>query len=170
MEALECIARRHSCRNYKEGKIPEEDMKKILEAAFSAPTAMNRRPFELLLVEDPKTLLGLEKFHTTIKVAMTASFVVVVVGDEGKQPCLPFLYEDCGSVSHAMLLAAHALGYAGLWNGVRPEGDYDKALTEHFKIPAEKHPVSVLIFGIPAGYGTPNPHEFDPKKIIKDHF
>ena len=50
MEFSELIARRYSVRAYKPDPVPEELLKCVLEAARMAPTAANRQPFRLIIL------------------------------------------------------------------------------------------------------------------------
>ncbi|MEM3012832.1 MAG: nitroreductase family protein, partial [Candidatus Hadarchaeales archaeon] len=54
MDTLEAIRKRRSVRSFKSDPVPEEDLKKILEAASWAPSAGNCQPLELVVVRDPR--------------------------------------------------------------------------------------------------------------------
>ena len=43
MEALDFIYKRHSVRKFKEGDVPNEDIRKIINAATYAPSGKNRQ-------------------------------------------------------------------------------------------------------------------------------
>jgi nitroreductase len=51
MDFEELIARRYSVRAYKADSVPEELLGKVLEAARLAPTAANRQPFQVYVVD-----------------------------------------------------------------------------------------------------------------------
>ncbi|MGC9346292.1 MAG: nitroreductase family protein, partial [Candidatus Bathyarchaeales archaeon] len=50
MEVFEAIEKRRSIRKYKPSSIPDEHLKKILEAARLAPSAGNRQPWRFIIV------------------------------------------------------------------------------------------------------------------------
>jgi len=50
MEFSELINHRYSVRAYKPEPVPPEKLQRILEAARLAPTAANRQPFRLLVI------------------------------------------------------------------------------------------------------------------------
>ena len=50
------IQKRHSVRKYKPQKVEKEKLNKILEAARLAPTAANRQPQRLLILEKEESL------------------------------------------------------------------------------------------------------------------
>jgi len=51
---LEAIKKRKSVRGYLDKKIPEDILKEIMEAARLAPSASNRQPWKLVVVQDKK--------------------------------------------------------------------------------------------------------------------
>ena len=52
METFTCIEERVSVRKYAKAEMPKEDIEKILKAGMEAPSAMNRRPYELIVNTD----------------------------------------------------------------------------------------------------------------------
>lgn len=50
MELLDLIKNRYSVRNYKSDEVEEDKLKIVLEAARLAPTAVNKQPFQLLVI------------------------------------------------------------------------------------------------------------------------
>ena len=62
-EAYLNIIRRVSVRRYTGRKVSEEEVSAILHAAMSAPSAVNRQPWEFIVVDDPKLLLQLADAH-----------------------------------------------------------------------------------------------------------
>ncbi len=75
------IAKRQSVRQYSGKKIPENDIKEILEAGRIAPSWMNVQPWHFIVVDDEetKTLLSISaKYQKQIK---EASHVIVLLGD-----------------------------------------------------------------------------------------
>ena len=54
MEVFEAIKNRRSVRNYKAEPVPEEKLKKVLEAARLAPSAHNAQEWKFVVVKDAK--------------------------------------------------------------------------------------------------------------------
>ena len=50
--ALKNILRRTSVRNYKTDRVPDDVVSALLHAAMSAPTGVNRQPWEFIVVDD----------------------------------------------------------------------------------------------------------------------
>ena len=55
MDLLKLIANRKSVRNYLDKEIPDEDLRKILEAGRLAPSWMNVQSWKFILVKLQKT-------------------------------------------------------------------------------------------------------------------
>ena len=52
MEALDFIYKRHSVRKFKEGAVPNEDIRKIINAAAQAPSGKNRQNWHFVVVKN----------------------------------------------------------------------------------------------------------------------
>ena len=50
------IFERTSVRQYTDEKVTDEQIEKLLKAAMAAPSAMNRQPWEFIVVQDPEML------------------------------------------------------------------------------------------------------------------
>lgn len=147
MDALECIELRGSIRKYEKSTMPQEDIKKILKAGFEAPSAMNRRPYELIVNTDNEFLLEFEKEKPTCKIMAPTPLSVLIVGNSNAQPTDEFLLEDCSCVAENMLLAAKALGYESLWGGIKWHSEFWDKLIEYFGLPDGYYPIALLCFG-----------------------
>jgi nitroreductase len=77
---FEVVEKRRAIRKYKQYDIPEEDLKKILEAARLAPSAENSQPWRFIFVKGQKTkeLLARPSPQTFIA---DANAIIVVLGD-----------------------------------------------------------------------------------------
>jgi nitroreductase len=51
MEILELIKKRYSVRKYKPDQVEDDKLEAVLEAARFAPTAVNKQPFQLIVIE-----------------------------------------------------------------------------------------------------------------------
>ena len=57
MEFYDAVKKRHSLRKYDSGrKVPEEVLKRILEAGRTAPSAANKQPWRFLVVSSEEML------------------------------------------------------------------------------------------------------------------
>jgi len=51
MEVLEALRTRRSIRKYTKEEIPEGDIRKIIEAAMSGPSAVNSQPWHFIIIK-----------------------------------------------------------------------------------------------------------------------
>jgi nitroreductase len=165
METAKCIEGRISVRKYLPFVMPQNDIDKILKAGLEAPSAMNRRPYEVIVNTDNAFWKEFAAVKPTCEIASTASLTVLVVGDSNKNPTSEFMIEDCSLVSQNMLLEAFDLGYGSLWAGIKFESDFYKKLIEYFKLPEGYIPVSLLIFGKAAEHKGHETERFEKAKI-----
>jgi nitroreductase len=56
MDLFDAIKRRMSIRRFKQAPVPDEDIRKILEAGRLAPSANNTQPWSFLVIRDKETL------------------------------------------------------------------------------------------------------------------
>lgn len=63
MDIYEVMKKRRSVRSYKSEPVEEEKLKRILEAALSAPSAANRQPICFLVIKDEKIKQQLKKAY-----------------------------------------------------------------------------------------------------------
>lgn len=108
------IEERRSIRRYRKFDIPQKDLRKILEAARLAPSAVNNQPWRFIVVKDQEQKEFLAKSVDQDFVA-DASVVVVVLGDPEIAPYW-FLFDPMIVTEH-MVLAATALNYGTCWIG-----------------------------------------------------
>ncbi len=81
MEATEAIAKWRSIRKFKDEKVPDEKILKILEAGRRAPSWENVQPWHFLVIEDRETKDKLVKLSKGQKFVGAAPVVIGVCGD-----------------------------------------------------------------------------------------
>ena len=168
-DVLTAIATRKSIRRFDPLRaVEDEKVEKILKAAMCAPSAMDKRPWEFVVVKDKAQLQELGKRLPNSRVANGAQLAIVVCGslDNG----LPgrskeYWIHDCSAASMNLLLAAHALGLGAVWTGVYPGEDRVAAVREILSIPDGFMPLNV----IPLGYAAENPSPKDKWNSAKIH-
>lgn len=149
--ALKNILERTSVRRYKAGKVPDEIVSALLHAAMSAPTGVNRQPWEFVIVDDPDKLRQLADALPYAKMAAEASLAIIVCGNtkrflEGYDSTL--WVQDLAAASENILLAADALGLGGVYTCLYPHPDREGAVSRILGIPD-----GIISFNlIPIGY------------------
>ena len=116
MSILETINKRHSYRGtYKSGKVPREDLIKILEAGLAAPSGCNKQTTSIICVDDADVL---GKIHSVINppMAETAPAMICVLTQRinaYRDKC--FAIQDYSAAIENMLLEIVELGYESCW-------------------------------------------------------
>ncbi|MBQ7995739.1 MAG: nitroreductase family protein [Bacilli bacterium] len=164
METFEAIKTRASIRKFLPHKMSKEEIEKILDAGFSAPSAMNRRPYELLVNTDNEVYMNFVEEKPTCAIIKDSSLSILIIGDSNKNPTNEFMVEDCSCIAQNMMLEATELGYGSLWAGIKYDSPFQKKLVEFFSLPDGLIPVALIAIGKP-GERKIQPKRYDPKKV-----
>jgi nitroreductase len=154
MEFLKLASQRCSTRKYQDKKVSQELLNKILEAGRIAPTASNKQPQKLVVIQNTDSLKKLRKGVNFYN----ASLAIIVCCDHEN---VSFKYSrdlwidgspynnqptsdiDAAIVADHMVLEAEDLGLGSCWLArFNPD-----ILREEFLIPASIEPVIVLAIG-----------------------
>jgi len=149
---FEVVEKRRAIRKYKQYKIPNEDMKRILEAARLAPSANNSEPWSFIVVKDQKKKELLAKPSSQTFIA-NANAIVVVLGDPSVSCCprATWTTRDPMIATEHLVLAATALGYGTCWIAnyeSRPSKWVDE-VKRVLKIPEHIHIIVPVAIGVP---------------------
>lgn len=147
MDVLDAIFTRRSIRKFTGEKVSEEDLKTILKAGFSAPSAHNYRPQHFVVVREKSLLESIASFHPYAKMLSEAGCGIIVCGDSERQSATGFLVEDCSASIQNMLLAAHGLGLGAVWCGLYPVTQLTKPMANLLKLPSTIKPVGLIVLG-----------------------
>lgn len=172
-QLLEIIRRRRSVRVYKTGKVTDQQLQSILEAARWAPSGANTQPWEFIVtrdkkkmkqvkeiyaqewkqrkLEDPVHYKGLKKDYVG-----DVSLLVLVCGDARTQQVYLTTRQPSdreklfqASIANAveqMMLAAASMNLGTVWVSVREE--VEPQLRALFKVPDELR----LLWVVPIGH------------------
>lgn len=115
-EALNVLLERRSVRAYKSEQITDAELQSVLSAGLAAPSAINRQPTVLLVVQDKETIKKLSALNAAVMGKDIDPFygaptVIVVLSDRG----VPTYAEDGTLVLGNLLNAAQALGLGSCW-------------------------------------------------------
>ncbi len=133
MSALEALLGRNSATHLSDPAPSGEELQTLLRAGLRAPDHARLKPWRFLVVEGQgRVALGdvfaqvaladnpnldaaaLDKLR---KKPLRAPLIVVVVARLQEHPKVPEVEQllSAGCAAHGILLAAHAMGYAGIW-------------------------------------------------------
>jgi len=160
MDLFEAIEKRRSIRSYKPTPIPNEHLKKILEAARLAPSGKNLQPWRFIIVRDPERKRMLAEAAMNQMFIAEADVVTVALSDPtiysstGTRRRIPYLQDPMIAIEH-MVLAATALGYGTCWIGAFNE---DK-VKQIVNAPEELAVIALLPIGVPNESPPPRPRK-----------
>ena len=173
VDVLTAIRTRKSIRKFDPlKKIDDATIETILKAGMCAPSAMDKRPWEFVIVRDKAQLRKLGERLPYSRVANGAQAAIVVCGslDNGLSGRgTEYWIHDCAAASENILLAAHGLGLGAVWTGVYPGEDRVAAVREILSIPEGFMPLNVIPLGYPAEDPLPK-DKWNPSKIHADRW
>lgn len=153
MEFGEVLAARRSVRHFNTKlTVTDEDVRALLEAAVSAPSAGNIQPWRFTVV---KSMEARERLAGALRQHWATAAPVVIVVSVDPRPCAArygdrgeYLYalQDTAAATQNILLAAVDRGLASCWIGAFDEDAVRSALS----IPSPITPVAIL----PVGYSA----------------
>jgi nitroreductase len=160
---------RRSIRKYKPGTIPENKLRKILEAAMNAPSAGNQQAWQFIVVREKETLLKITDIHPYSQMLKQAGAAIVICGDLGAEKHRGYWVQDCAAATQNVLLAAHALGLGAVWLGVHPRRERVSGIQRLLRLPKNVVPLSVISLGRPGE----KPHKekrYDAGKVHQEQW
>jgi nitroreductase len=153
LDALKAIKERRSVREYTDKTVSEEDIKKLIDAAQSAPTAGNTQPLELVIVKDEHIKQKLAEASYNQSFIQKAPIVIVVCADVsrsrktyGGRGEKLYSIQDTAASTQNILLTAHELGLATCWVGAF----HDKNAAKAVNAPKNVKPFAIIPIGYPA--------------------
>ena len=171
MDAMEAILTRRSIRKYTPDPVPEEAIRRLLEAAMAAPSAGDERPWHFVVVTDKEIFAAIPAFHPYAQCVPKASAAILVCADLAlsKYPPADWWVQDCSAASQNILLAAHATGLGATWLGVHPEKIRIDGFRALFRLPDTIVPFSLVVLGFPVARKE-REHRFDPSRVHREQW
>lgn len=151
-DALTNIMTRATVRKFKPTKISDAQMETLLRAGMAAPSAVNKQPWEFMVVDDRALLDSIQAAGTNFRISNGCQQVIVVCGNEEKAiegEGRTYWIQDCSAVTENILLAAHAMGLGAVWCGVTPIKERMAKVSEILNLPSYVKPLCVICVGEP---------------------
>jgi len=166
-ELIHFILSRRSIRQFTGEPVAEELVQQLLEAAMSAPSASDRRPWHFIVITDRNLLNRLGDAHPHGKLLRGAPMAIAVCGD----PAISERYweQDCSAAVENLLLAAVALKLGAVWLGVHPRADRKSFTRKELSIPHVIEPLAIIAIGHPAEE-KPAHTKFDAKRVHQNRW
>ena len=135
LETWNAICARRNVRQYKPDPVSEEDLNRIAEAGWRAPSAKNRQAWDFVIVTDKAQLQELSTvWQGAGHIAGAAAAIALVIPEPPSERRKVTDQYDVGQATMAMMIAATDLG---IGTGHSSVGEQDKARA---------------ILGVPDGY------------------
>ena len=141
MDVFEAIRTMQAVRQYQDRPVPEEVLRRVLEAGRLTASGMNAQPWHFIVVEDRDTLRQLGALAKTGPYIAQAPVAIAVGVDRTR-----LAISDASRAIHAMLLTAWSDGVGGNWVGF---GGLDQAKSV-LGIPEQMDLLAILPLGYPA--------------------
>lgn len=146
---MEIINIRRSIRTYKEIKVENEKINKLLRAAMQAPSAFNQQAWEFIVVENKETLKKLSEMSQYSKPIEKSPVTIIVLANKDNMAVPECWQQDLGAATENLLLEAVELDLGGVWMAVAPFEDRMNYVREIFDLPENILPYSVIPVGYP---------------------
>lgn len=177
----ELLKNRRSIRKYQDKKISSEVLQEILNDTCQAPSAMNRQPWEFIVIQDQKLMERisdeskknilreiaadpkLKKYEQMLRgrsnVFYNAPCLVIIVGKNVSE----FFKQDCALAAAYFMFAATAKNLGTCWIGFGAKIE-DPALKKEIGLSEDREIGATLIIGYPQEIPVASPRQ---PKILK---
>ena len=163
---LDLIKKRRSIRKYTSEPVSDSGIRAMLEAAMSAPSADDRRPWEIVVVRRDDLRARIGAVHPWAHMCSAAPVVFVVLGNPGRSA---HWVEDCSALTQNLLLAATGLELGAVWVAIYPESRDEESVRHMFGIPKHLRVLCVVPVGHPAE-AKPSATKFDERNVHYDKY
>jgi nitroreductase len=153
MDVMDAILKRRSIRAFKDDPVPDEAVKRLLEAARWAPSGGNRQFWRFIEVRDPKRLGMIKMFSAGLRGDPTLIIAICARVSE------PMNLLDLGMAAENIMIEAVELGLGSCAIASYSEGPVKKLL----EIPDDME----LVLLLSMGYSDESP-EPRPKKPLEE--
>lgn len=174
---MQNILNRKSVRSYNGEAIPDSVMEDLLRAAQAAPSAVDRRPWQMVVMTDKSQYETVFEGNHNMQKFMESGAVIILCADTTftaptrENPDGPAVVQinqmwrdDLGAVTENLLLAAEAYGLGACWTACYPYPDRMDPVKKALQLPPTVVPYAV----VPIGYhdGTTQPKDkWDPARV-----
>jgi len=166
MDFYKVVRTRRSIRSYKPDPIPNDVLRRVLEAARIAPSGLNRQPWKFIIVRDESLKKKVARAcHNQMFIA-EAPLVIVACGYNihwnrgGYMGDLSMLIDVSIAFTH-LILAARAEGLGTCWIGSFDNEEVKNILG----IPKDVNVVAITPLGYPKGEKFSEP---EPRKNLSE--
>jgi len=167
-KAINIIMTRKSVRKFIDKEIEDEKIKTMLSAAMAAPSAVNKQPWDFIIVNDRKLLDKLGDEMPYAKMLYQAKLAIIVCGNLDKSLDgyeQEFWIQDCSNASMNILLAAHAQGLGAVWTAVYNDDSRIEKVRNILELPDKIIPLNIIPIGYPEVVNTKENSRYDVNNV-----
>jgi nitroreductase len=147
METWDAVRSRRNVRQFTDQPLSDDDLNRILEAAWRAPSSRNLQLWDFIVVTDRAQLQQLAKvWQGGGHVAESGATVALVMDHTDDRHTRDRVHYDFGQATMAMMITAADLG---IGSGHSAVGDQDLA-RRILRLPADRDTEYLIDFGYPA--------------------
>lgn len=162
------IIERRSVRRYSDQPVAPDLISGLIHAGMSAPSGVNRQPWEFVVVTDKALLKNLSDALPYAKMTAEAPLAILTCGNKNRfldGIDINLWEQDLSAASENILLAAHALGLGGVWTCVYPHTERMEPVSRILDLPDDFVPFSLIPIGYPAVDHAPM-DKWNPERVI----
>lgn len=163
MNFLDLAKHRCTIRSFTEQPVEKEKLDYIIEAGHVAPTACNKQPQRIIVVQKTDNIRKVQKAYKTFG----SQCVMIICRDTRNALIRPFDNKcsgdlDIGIITDHMMLAAREIGIGSVMVGL-----FDpQIIRKEFTIPEYIEPTALLLLGYPQnGFLDANRHTTERKPL-----
>lgn len=164
MEIKEAIYKRRSIRKFKDQKVDEKIIEELLHLAMAAPSAVNARPWEFYVVENPSVL---NNFYLTFQsMHYHAPLAIVVCANELNiyPKAKDYWIQDCSAAIENILLGALSFSLGSVWCGITPQEEKVAQVKRILSLGDNIIPLGLVYLGYPDEEKEPR-DQYDKSKV-----
>jgi len=170
----EIIKKRKSIRRYDpNGVVSKRQIELLLEAAMLAPSAVNSRPWEFIVIEGRQKMDSVAIAHPYAQMMKTASCAIIITANPDalkgtKIDGMQMWQHDCGAAAQNILLQAAHMNLGTCWCGIHPNEGRMAEFRSMFDIADNRVPFCIIAVGAAQEeFGSRGFYQEDKIKWIK---
>jgi nitroreductase len=161
---LDSILKRKSIRQYTTEPVPEYMIEQLLEAAMSAPSSQNQRPWHFIVITERELLTMLSDISPYAKMVKDAPVAILVCGDPEREISKGFWVQDCSAATENILIAVEELNLGAVWVGIYPRETRVDYVRNVLHLPGHIVPFALIPVGYP-DEEKETPNRYDKTRV-----
>ena len=159
------LFKRVSVREFMDDRVEPDKVDLMLAAAMHAPSAMNQRAWEFIVVDDPSLLEQLSRVTPYAGPVGRAPMAVIVLGNRDIMKVPSRWEQDLGACTENLMLGAASVGLGSVWIGVAPIRERMNAISDMFDLTENLMPFCMVAVGYPKEEPVPHTDRFDRNRV-----